>query len=277
MGLDAYVRCRCWEDGLCNPPPSLAPRLRYDPVTAEVDQVTPENLSAEEVLALDLEYDLWVMEGACTHESMCIAAEHISNWGGVREFQQALRSLGPNSYAALLREIPNRNGGSTKPADARLCLGELDRFCSTGSFGQVVELVDAGSGRVLHSRVGPYDGWLGTAGTTSISQRLSADGTFQVERGRAGVMQHDPDAEVLFRSEAFSQEKAPDGDFCFTDLSSGERVVFSLGVQDTSGLYPTLLKVKQSQDTPDRYAYCVAPLRRVFQVAIDTGHPVLWS
>jgi hypothetical protein len=82
---------------------------------------------------------------------------------------------------------------------------------------------------------------------------------------------------VLFRSEAFSQEKTPDGGFCFTDLTSGERVVSPLGIQDASGLHPTLLKVEQSQDNPDRYAYCVAPLRRIFQPAIDTGHLVLWS
>ena len=277
MGLNAYVKCRCWEDGLCDPPPvSLAPRLRYDFETAEVDQVMSKDLLIEEVLALDREYDGWV-EKACAHPSMCVARERISNWGGVREFQHALRSLGPGSYAALLREIPNLNGGSTKPADAWLCLAELDRFCSAGSFGRTVELVDAGSGKVLHSRVGPYGGWLSTAGATNITQRLNADGTFQVERGRAGVMKHDPNAEVLFRSEVFSQEEAADGGFCLTDLPSGERVVCPLGINDVSGLHPTLLKVEQSQDNPDRYAYCVAPLRRVFQAAIDTGHPVLWA
>ncbi len=277
MGLDASVSCRCWEDGLCNPPASLAPRLWYDPVRAEVNQTTPENLPTPEVLALDLEYDLWVMEGACAHQLMCAARERISNWSGLREFQHALRSLGKGSNIALLREIPNRNGGLTKPTDARMCLAELDNFCSTGPFGQVVELVDGGNGEVIHSRVAPYHGWLGTNGATDISRRLTMDGTFQIEYGQAGVMCHDPDAKILFRSTAFSQAEAPSGEFCFTDLSSGEQLLCSDGLQDTSGRYPALLKVKQSEDALSRYTYCVKPLRRVFNAAIDTGHPVLWS
>ena len=277
MGLDASVSCRCWEDGLCNPPASLESRLWYDPVTAEVNQTTPENLSAQEILALDLEYDLWVMEGACTHQSMRIARERISNWSGLHEFKHALRSLGEGSNVALLREIPNRNGGLTKPADARVCLAELDHFCLTGPFGQIVELVDGGSGEVIHTRVVPYHGWLRTNGATGISYRLTMDGTFQIERGQAEVMRHDPDVKVLFRSRAFSQVAALAGEFCFTDLSSGEQLLCSDGIKDASGGYPASLKVRQGEDAPARYAYCVEPLRRVFQAAIDTGHPVLWS
>ena len=277
MGLDASVKCRCWEDGLCNPPASLAPRLWFDPTTAEVNVTMPEGLPEEEHMALYLEYDLWVLEGACAHESMSVVGERISNWSGLREFQHALRSLGEGSNAALLREIPNRNGGLTKPADARMCLAELDSLCLTGPFDQIVELVDAGSGGVIHSRVGPYDGWLGTNGATGVSRRLTMDGSFQIERGQAGVMRHDPDAKVLFRSKAFSQTRMPAGDYCFTDLSSGEQTICSDGLQDGSGCYPAMFKVKQSKDNPARYAYCVDPLRRVFHAAVDTGHPVLWS
>lgn len=277
MGLDASVKCRCWEDGLCSPPASLAPRLWYDPETAEVNQTTPENLSLEEVLPLYLEYDLWVMEGACAHFNMLIACERISNWSGLREFQHALRSLGKDAYTSLLREIPNSNGGMTKPADAWMCLAELDRFCSTGPFGRIVELVDGDSGEVIHSRVGPYDGWLGTDGATGISHRLNMDGTFQIERGQAGVMQHDPDAKILFLSKEFSQAKTAEEVICFTDLTSGKQLLCAKGFRDASERYPTSFRVTQSLDTPARYEYCVEPLRRVFRAAIDTGHPVLWN
>ncbi len=277
MGLDAAVRCRCWEDGLCNPPASLTPRLWYDPATAEVNQITPENLSEQKILELYLEYDLWVMEGACAQRSMSIAREHVSNWGGLREFQHALHSVGEGLCATLLREIPNSNGGLTKPAAARTCLAELDHFCSLSQFGTIVELVDGDSGGVIHSLVEPYHGWLATNGATNVSFRLNVDGTFQIERGRAGVMCHDPDAQILFRSRAFSQAETSAGEFCFTDLLSGDQLLCSNGLNDAPGGNPASFKVRQRTDTPARYAYCIEPLRRVFQAAVDNNHPVLWS
>lgn len=141
-----------------------------------MDQVTPRGLSAEELLALDLEFDLWVMEGACVHRNMEIASERISNWGGLRQFQHALHHLGRDLYPALLREIPDGNGGMTKPADARTCLAELDRFRATGPFSGTVELVDVDKGEVIHSRIEPYDGWLSTNADTGVSHRLTVDG-----------------------------------------------------------------------------------------------------
>jgi hypothetical protein len=277
MGLDASVKCRCWEDGLCHPPAALAPRLWYNPATAEVEQVTPEHLSVEDFLALDLEYDRWVAESACAHRWMCSARERISNWSGLREFQHALRSLGEGSYAALLREVANKNRGLTLPADARACLDELNRFTSLASFGETVQLVESTNGNVLHSRTGPYDGWIGANGAIGISRRLTADGFFQIEQGLAGAMQHDDEAKILFCSKRFSQARTPAAAFCLTDLSSGEQVRCADGLKDSSGRYPALLEVRQSKDSPARYAYCVEPLRRVFHAAIDTGHPVLWS
>ena len=192
MGLDASVRCRCWEDGLCSPPPSLAVRLRYDPETAKVSQVMPEGLSLEEVMTFHLEYELWMMEHACVHEDMRIASERISNWAGLREFQHALHIMGEDACANLQRQIPDFNGGLTGPADAQRCLVELEYFCSTTSFGETVELIAGDMGEVLHSRVAPYAGWLSTNSATGISCRLTADGTFQIESGPAGLMQHDP-------------------------------------------------------------------------------------
>ena len=277
MGLDAYVTCRCWEDGLCDPPISLASRLWYDPVRAEVNVRELEGLSAQESLALYLQDDLWFEESACAHRTMRIALERISNWGGLRAFKHALRSLGEDIYPTLLREIPNTNGGVTQPADARLCLAELSRFSAVGPFGQIIELIEASSSDVIHSRIVPYDGWLGTDGATHISIRLTADGVLQIERGRAGVMRHDDDATVLFRSKAFSLAKAPTGEFLFTDLPSGRQHLCSSGFHGASDLCPSSFEVKQSLDDPARYAYCVEPLRRVFQAAIANDHPVLWN
>ena len=91
-------------------------------MAATVEQTTPEGISEKEYLALCLEYDLWVMEGACVHELMCIACERISNWAGLREFPHALRCVGESRCATLLREIPDLNGGMTKPLAAQIYL-----------------------------------------------------------------------------------------------------------------------------------------------------------
>ncbi len=277
MGLDAHVHCRCWEDGKCNPPASLAARLWYDPLTGEVNQTTPTGLSMQEVLALDLEYDCWIMEGACAHEFMDLARERIANWGGLREFQHALRCVGEGLCTTLLHEIPNSNGGLTTPAAAKFCLLELDRLASVGEFGHIVQLSNGTTGEVIHSRVAPYNGWLSTNGKTNTSTRLDADGAFVVERGRAGVMQHDPDADILFRSQRFGQTRTATGEFCLTDLSSGAKVLIRHGFDDSTGDYPVLLVVSQSKDHSSRYVYWVEPLRRVFHAAVETGHPVLWT
>ena len=276
MGLDAAVSCRCWEDGLCNVPAALAPRLWQDPVTGEVNQTIPEHLPEQEDVELYVEHYLWVMQGACAHEHMRIVSERISNWGGLRDFQHALRSAGRERHAALLREIPDGNGGLTTPAAARMCLTELDHFCSMGEFGTVVELVDGASGDVVHIRTEPYDGWLASSGATGITFRLNADATFQVERGAAGVMQRDPDAVVLFRSRAFSQAAVSGAGVRFTDLASGGHFVCPAEPKGSLRLPGASFKVTRRADTPAQYAYCVQPLRRVFQAAVDTGHPVLW-
>ncbi len=272
MGLDAYVTCRCWEEGLCDPPASIASRLRYDPVRAELDRIEPEGLSAQEGLALYLEDDLWFEQSACAHPKMWVAHERISNWGGLGAFRHALRSLGENPCATLLREIPDSNGGMTKPVDARACLVELSHFCAMGPFGQLNQIIECSHGDVIIAE----GGWLGTSGSAGVTLRLTADGTFQIESTRGGVLGHNDEATILFRSRMFHLAKTPPGEFIFTDLHSGQKLLCSFAFYGASDLCPSTFEVAQSKDNPARYAYCVEPLRRIFHAALANNHPVLW-
>ena len=271
MGLDASVRCRCWERGLCKPTPLAAH------ITFEVrEDCISTNLRWETHQAEILAFDQWMLS-CCEHEEMCFARERISNWSGLRSFQQALRTLGETGFAVLLREIPNVNGGLTYPDAAQACLTELDRFDRMKQFGERIELLDSATNQVVHRRVGPYGGWLGTSGRTKITLRLTADAHFQIERGLNGVMRADPEAEVLFRATRFTQVEVSEDEVSFTDASTGSAFIHSFGLKDSTGRLPTAFHVAARPDSADGYAYCTAPLRRIFQAALEVGNPVRWS
>ena len=206
---------------------------------------------------------------------MNLAAEWISNWAGVRAFQGALRTLGEAPYAALLQQIPDVNGGLTRPADARRCLTELDQFSREPPFGCKVVLCAAETGETLFDRVEPYDGWLATAGATSVSYRLTADGMFQIEHGSKGVMRYDPDAIILFKAHEFTAVRASDRTCCFTDASSGASFVGS-NLMTLASDSPKAFRVKKTADVPNNYD-CAGRLRRVFAAAVESGHPVIWT
>ena len=263
LGLDAAVRCRCWEDGLCTPT-RLAPHIYVD--------------AASNILAIDLSWDLfekeirefdqWV-ESACAHPGMDQAGEWISNWPGVRCFQNALRTAGRDKFRTLLSEIPDNNGGLTSPEAARNCLKELEHFESLDTFGQHVELTDSEAGRVIATRVEAYDGWFATHGRTGYTFSLEADGCLQIGHDQLGI---------VFRSKEFEQVKEAEGRFVYTDLTTGVRCVCPDGLQDDeTSEYPTKLKGVVGSDGAARYAHEIAALRRVFSAAIEVNHPVSWS
>src|SRR4051812_44697617 len=57
-------------------------------------------------------------EGTCTHPRGKAADERIASWGGVRAFQEAMRTLDAAQFSALLLEIPDANAGETEASAA---------------------------------------------------------------------------------------------------------------------------------------------------------------
>jgi hypothetical protein len=110
MGLDAFVSCRCWQDGLTTPPP--VPRELIVYTEDGLDLTIPYD--GNEDLYRDL--DNWVHSGACGHEKMDQASVHVSNWTGYRLFQEALKAAGWQHFPTLQAYLPQSNGGvATRP------------------------------------------------------------------------------------------------------------------------------------------------------------------
>jgi hypothetical protein len=152
MGLDAFVRCRCWEDGKIVPPPQLATHVILD--------------SEEDSLRLDLPWQThhaehaafrqW-MEHCCPHPRTCFVLEHISNWAGVRAFQDKLREIGLDRFPTLAAIIPRSNGGLVSPAQSAVALVELGGF-EISDLGEKIVLIDADTGDEIHVYIAAYQG-----------------------------------------------------------------------------------------------------------------------
>lgn len=263
MGLDAGVRCRCWEEGLCAPT-RLKPHIYLDVRSDILDIALPWDTHEKEVR----EFDQWV-EHACAHSGMRQAQEHVQSWPGVRAFQNALRTIGEECFRTLLREIPDGNGGLTSPEAAKDCLQELDRFQSAGTFGCHIELVDSDTGSRLAERTEDYDGWFASFGKTGYEFSLSGDGHMLIRHKQLGI---------VFRAKTFTQSRTPDGQFIYTGLLDGAQCVCPDGLEDDeTSEYPSRLSVVIGRDNVERHNYIVSALRLVFSAAIETDHPVSWS
>ena len=262
MGLDAAVRCRCWEDRLYAPT-RLKPHIHLD---AGGDYLSID-LSWDTHRKEILEFDQWV-ETACAHPGMLQAIEHVQNWAGVRAFQHALRLIDEKQLQNLLREIPSSNGGLTSPQAAKDCLKELDRFESAGAFGRWVRLLDSDTGSLLAERIDAYDGWFISNGRTGYEFSLTDDGHILIQQDQLGI---------VFRAKAFTQHRVPDGQFIYTNTLDGAQCVCPDGLQDDeTSEYPSRLIVVGS-DSADRHGYIVNAFRRVFSAAVEIDHPVSWS
>ncbi|WUH98725.1 hypothetical protein OHR68_35275 [Spirillospora sp. NBC_00431] len=124
MGIDASVRCTCYEDGKAEPPPVPVRVDEHD----EIRAVEPADSGA----LLD-----W-RRSACEHPWMR-AVELSLGWAWVRSFRDALEDAGgAGRYPTLLANLPEWNGAFyLSPAESAAALDELRRF--TESVGTVDE------------------------------------------------------------------------------------------------------------------------------------------
>lgn len=287
MGLDAWVRCRCWEEGKVKPSP--------------FPEHTRLNLEEEAYFELDFPYksnkdkyalfDKWTQE-CCEHGDLHYARERISNWGGYRLFQEALGQAGWEHFPVLKAELPEHNGGSTAPEAAALALQELDYFEGDARLGSVAVLVDTDSGFVIFEYIRGYDGVFIMSGRSGLEAGVDPQGFF--------LREGNPPSRELFRARRFEQRLLGarplvgyDGDVEYIDTEGGQRFVGRLTVtgqeiawpdgrmEDDRGRsrfeYPVRLHVEERQRSAADFAYIVEPLRAVFQAAVTVGNPVYWT
>jgi len=292
MGLGAYVRCRCWEDGNITSPPPFAEHVRLDSEDClDLDLPWDENQEKHEV------FNEW-LGSCCAHPDMRQAEEHISNWTGYRLFQQQMRAFGLEHFPVLTEVLPEVNGGQAPAEKAAAALKELDKFC-TLNFGERVELVSLDTGETIHSYVEAYEGIFHYAPTGNAG--VDPEGFF-VRHGKG------EDQEEVFRSMRFSQEYLgrtevprpagiPEGatwpgkggrkKFKLTDIATGRSIITALGVctyhQEPSPdgelqeVYPMQVEVQRRQMKSSDFLYILKPLRIVFKASLQTGNPVCWT
>jgi hypothetical protein len=267
MGLDATVRCTCWEEGLTTPCPFPRDRIAIDDELDDLVLMLPwdGNLDAHS------RFNDW-RQSCCKHDDMQLAFAHISNWAGLRRFQEALRNSGSERFATLLAEIPGTNGGQTTSTNAGRCLAELEAFASLAPFGNVTKLSDVTHGRTIYTFIEVHDGVFAWLGSDDLEMGVDPAGFFIKERA----------GRDLFRAAAFEQSERTDGNFVFRDPATQTSYTCGHGVgyledDGKTWIYPKRLEVSTVPDTPENYDSLISPLRRVFEASRATGHPVVWG
>lgn len=277
MGLDATVRCECWERGLCAPT-ELASLI-------EVDEEGYLDLRAPECddHHLRQRFDSW-QQTACRHPDMAYLRSHVSNWSGVSHFRHALTQAGAERFPVLLNELPTANGGLVPPETAREMLDEIHVFDGLERFGLTVALVDSDSGETIHTSTRDHPYFF----SLSPNERLGIDAQgFLIVR----------DETIVFSSVRFEQDvlvaagRDGSGETRFRCLDSGAFAIARIAVamlsdapdRETRGRdwrpdfrYPKRLHVEHQAILPSDFAYILDPLAELCEAAIQTGNPIRW-
>ncbi|MFC5744039.1 hypothetical protein [Actinomadura rugatobispora] len=266
MGLDAYVRCRCLQDGLTTEPPVPA-----DLIVEDEDGYLDLSVPYEGNEELFHAFGEWQQYHACAHEDMEIVSVRVSNWYGYRLFQEALHGAGRERFPVLCTELPKANGGHMSPESARRALAELDRF-TAAHLAAVTWLVDDETGERLIESIESYDGVFVLDGTTGRRAGVDPRGFFVRD------VTAEPHREE-FRAVRFTQEPVDAGHVRFRDLDSGTEAAVPLAGPvraDGQGRYPRRMRVDTVQARADDFTYILEPLRQVFRASVETGNPVSW-
>lgn len=268
LGLDASVMCNCFRDGKTSPPPVPREWLH-------IDHEGYLNLLPEHDTNRNWgKFHKW-MEACCAHPKMIFVYETISNWPGVRLFQEACDQIGWQRFPVLKAALPSGNGGLMPAADCRQALTELDDFAARGGIGEKTVLVNSATGDVLYEYIVAYDGVFLRTGNSWFNIGLDELGLFAIEI-KSGCK--------LFRATRLRQF-TPDGspirdgtdDVVWENLETGNRFEAGIAIPGYEGEYPFEMHVEQRPRSVEEFAEIVRALRAVFTAAVETGNPVRWA
>jgi hypothetical protein len=248
MGLDAYVRCTCFADGLTTPPP----------VPVEVDDegyLSPRDDGDRKAL--------WDWEASCcAHPGRKVIRQRISNWSGFRSLQQAFEAVGWAHYPTLQSTLPEGNGGSTSAADSARCLRELADFEARYHVDEPI-LVDGDTGAFIYDHIAAYRRLILYAGSAGVHMGIDGDG---------GVVESSDDSHtVLFRAMRVEQRPGADGRTELIDLDTGASWSSPTGLSGH-----TRLEVRRRVLDAGHHRRVLDALIAVFEASVATGQPVIW-
>ncbi|MGH1539244.1 MAG: hypothetical protein ACRBHB_02380 [Arenicella sp.] len=282
MGLDATVMCNCIRDGL------KIPEEFENVFVMDEDGYPSLTLGYEGNEDIYQKFDGWV-ENSCSHEDMDKACERISNWYGVRVFQNTLSKLNRNNrFDTLLREIPDANGGITTSIAAKKMIEELKTFEVIDAFGKKHVLIDEESGEEIWEYIPQYGGKMILSGSEGINLGIDESGFFIVS----------DQGQELFRSNKFKQnlnnrgvtERHGSAEVEYVDLSnsysftchsaiSGKQIQWEDGSWENSKgqvrfEYPETFYTDVRDREPEEFKYIIEPLKIICEAAIETNNPI---
>lgn len=284
MGLDATVRCNCFEEGLTKPPPFPLNWLilREDGYFG----LRPEADVAENWR----QFEEWE-KTCCEHKQMEAASEHISNWSGYRLFQAALENVGWENFPLLAKELPNANGGLMASEAAASALFELDLFRRQPFIGQNAAIIDSKSGYVIFEHISAYEGVFVLDGLSGIEmgvgefeffvrERTTGNDMFRATRVRQTFI--DPvDENVLYLGRVQFHDVVTGAKFVGHSAVWGRDIAWPDGrMQNDDGQIKSErveeFHVEVRDQVPADFDYVLNPLTKVFQASVKTGNPVRW-
>ncbi|GIF20503.1 hypothetical protein BJ973_001593 [Actinoplanes tereljensis] len=249
MGIDAYVHCGCWRDGLATPP-AVGP--------VGFDEYGRLGLLAEwtrDTAEAHGEVEHWLSTG-CAHEDMTVAREHLGS--GTRHLARALREAG---LPVLLRRLPVTNDGFIPAEEVPQVLAELEVFESEARLPDEIVLVVEAGDTVLGD--GRFTGPRYRGGTDE-------DGFFVLDA------REDPPVTV-FRATRFEQRALPGGEL---ELTGENGTVRLAGMTPFASFLPTTprwLAVEVRTRSGADFAHVLGMLRRLCAASLTTGSPVTWT
>ncbi|MEV4255146.1 hypothetical protein AB0J52_18490 [Spirillospora sp. NPDC049652] len=264
MGLDAFVLCRCWQDGRTTEPPVPRERIKSDDYGPYLDGESGATLLMD---PLDGVFQMWKAGAACPHEHMEIARERIASWGGVASLRQAMENAGWERFPVLREHLPESNGGELPAERADEALAELAAFRACDRVGTEVVLLDEDTGDVVATGIRAYRGvfvWDGMA-----RRRVGVD-----ERG---LFVSDDSGRELFRALRCTQRRVRAGRVRFRAEDGAETTLdLTSTIGERDGSYPTRLHVVERPLGGAYFDSVLEPLRKVCEAAVETGNPVVW-
>lgn len=135
MGLDATVRCRCYEEGKLKPEPVPYKDLYIDEDGYLSSRKLDEMYAKYDYRRFEARYGLldnqfrsW-LDDCCEHEYGCLCDERVGNIEGCAHFRQLIEEAGGEEEFPLLHNIwPSSNDGIYPAEKAEATLDEIDKF-----------------------------------------------------------------------------------------------------------------------------------------------------
>lgn len=279
MGLDATVRCRCFEEGKLKPGPVPYEDIYIDAegyIASKKLDAAREKYDYRRFQArygnLEQEFHTW-SDQCCEHEFGDYCSEWVSNIAGCAHFRSLVEEAGgENAFPLLSSLLPSGNGGIYPAEKAAETLVELDRFLL--KISQIEEWVLCVEGT-------DEEVWTSTDGNSFTWMYGPADRAGM----NGGKVFFCHDGNRCIETTHFKQIPIgdPDVDGCqkmaIECLDTGESTTIfdSIGPQDSAKeereFYVTN---KQAPFLYEGKYWTAERIRNLLEASIETGNPIRW-